>query len=214
MEHTTEGNLKPVKLWKRGLNKRLWVQEAIANYEKSYPSLVTSSITPDPCPVATSSSSSTSHGHSYSESSCELNTGGGEYTTNPITPEQLRQSLALDVGDLFNITVATLFLLLVPSLLAFLTSYNTPRSGLSCRSLTYVVYAITQLLEIALWVWEVNLKLKYGAVRWSEKTRWTSDKAVCWWSQVFVGFFAILAAVGGTLMQLLGVYRSCACKVC
>jgi hypothetical protein len=61
-----------------------------------------------------------------------------------------------------------------------------------------------------LWGWEAWLKVQYGA-RWSDTK--TPAKAINWWAQAFVGFFAVLAAVGGTLMQLLGVYRSCPCRV-
>lgn len=124
--------------------------------------------------------------------------------------EQVRKGLKLTLGDKRNVVVCTLFLLLTPSLLAFLVSYNTPRKSLSCRTLTYLVYGVSQVCEMLLWTWEVYLKVKYGP-RWSDTK--TPAKAINWWAQAFVAFFAILAAVGGTFMQLLGVYRSCACMV-
>ncbi|KAI4594568.1 hypothetical protein KJ359_007656 [Pestalotiopsis sp. 9143b] len=124
--------------------------------------------------------------------------------------EQVRKGLKLTLGDKRNVVVCTLFLLLTPSLLAFLVSYNTPRKSLSCRTLTYLVYGVSQVCEMLLWTWEVYLKVKYGP-RWSDTK--TPAKAINWWAQAFVAFFAILAAVGGTFMQLLGVYRSCACMI-
>jgi hypothetical protein len=130
---------------------------------------------------------------------------------NGITPDQVRRGLKMTFMDKANIAVGTILLLMAPTVLAFLTSYNTPRKALSCRTLTYVVYGISQVCEMALWIWEVHLKVKYGA-RWS-RTK-TPAKAINWCGQVFVGFFAIMAAVGGTFMQLLGVYRACACRVC
>ncbi|KAI1870150.1 hypothetical protein JX265_006320 [Neoarthrinium moseri] len=127
-----------------------------------------------------------------------------------ITPDQVRQGLRMSFGDKRNIILGTLYLLITPSLLAFLTSYNTPRKSLSCRTMTYLVYGISQICEMLLWIWEAYLKVKYGP-RWSHTK--TPAKAINWWGQVFVGFFAVLAAVGGTFMQMLGVYRSCACRI-
>ncbi|KAI1103924.1 hypothetical protein F4804DRAFT_213221 [Jackrogersella minutella] len=170
VETAFEGRFRTVKLWKRGLNKREWVQEAIGEY------------------VASSAYRG----------------------TNRISPDELRKSLTLNPLDCFYVLVGTLFAVLAPCCLAFLTSYNTPQAGLSCRSLTYLVYAISQVCEMALWTCAARLRIRYGT-RWSETN--PIVKRVCWWGQVFVGFFSIFAAVGGTTMQLLGVYRSCACKV-
>ncbi|KAH9996117.1 hypothetical protein F4779DRAFT_631600 [Xylariaceae sp. FL0662B] len=171
LETAFEGRFRTVKLWKRGLNKRQWVQEAVDEYTM----LV--------------EDRRREHG---------------------ISPSKLRDSLTLNAQDCSYVFVSTLLLLLIPCALAFLVSYNTPTAGLSCRSLTYLIYAISQVCEMALWTWAARLRIKYGA-RWSEKS--PVAKRICWWGQVFVGFFAVFAAVGGTLMQLLGVYRSCACKV-
>lgn len=127
-----------------------------------------------------------------------------------ITPDNVRKGLSMTLTDKLNIIVGTLFLLLTPSLLAFLVSYNTPRTSLACRTLTYLVYAITQACEMLLWIWEVYLKVQYGP-RWTDTK--TPAKAINWWAQAFVAFFAVLAAVGGTFMQLLGVYHSCLCRI-
>ncbi len=182
IETAYEGHFRASKLWKRGLNKRQWVQEAIRDYSDTY---------------------------SCSHSSVSEDQGEGKGNQTFITPTALRQSLALDRGDCFNIVAGALFLLLTPCALAFLTSYNTPRAGLSCRSVTYLVYGISQACEVVLWIWEVSLKIRHE----NEFGKANTLKAVCWCGQCFIGFFAILAAVGGTFLQLLGVYRSCACKV-
>lgn len=127
-----------------------------------------------------------------------------------LSSEEVRSALKENTGDVLNAVIATAFLLVVPSALAFLTSYNTPRKGIACRSGTYLIYGLSQVIESVLWIWEVSLKIKYGD-RWSEAQ--TRAKTISWVGQMFVGFFAIFAAVVGTLMQLLGVYRTCACKV-
>lgn len=124
--------------------------------------------------------------------------------------ENVHKSLDIGFGDYFNIAAGGAFLLVIPSLLAFLTSYNTPRKGISCYSGTYLIYAITQVIECLFWGWEVWLKGVYGE-RWSEAR--TRAKTINWCCQMCVGFFAFFTAVAGTILQLLGVYRSCACKV-
>ncbi|KAI3323356.1 hypothetical protein HD806DRAFT_522560 [Xylariaceae sp. AK1471] len=171
VETAFEGRFRTVKLWKRGLNKRQWVQEAVNDYEASM----------------------TVH---------RLGKG--------ISSEELRDSLTLNAQDCSYVAVGALFLVLTPNLLAFLTSYNTPRAGLSCRSLTYLVYAISQVCEMVLWSLAARLRIRHGT-RWSETN--PVAKRFCWYGQVFVGFFAIFAAVGGTMLQLLGVYRTCICQV-
>ncbi|KAI0456478.1 hypothetical protein F5B21DRAFT_513318 [Xylaria acuta] len=171
VETAFEGRFRTVKLWKRGLNKRKWVQEAVNDYEHSM----------------------TLH---------RLGKG--------ITPRKLRARLTLNAQDCSYVAVGSLFLVLAPSSLAFILSYHTPRSGLSCRSLTYLVYAISQVCEMVLWSLAARLRVKYGN-EWSEVT--PIAKRFCWYGQIFVGFFAIFAAVGGTILQLVGVYRTCPCQV-
>ncbi|KAI1383585.1 uncharacterized protein F4822DRAFT_82104 [Hypoxylon trugodes] len=170
IETAFEGRFKTVKLWKRGLNKREWIQEAISEYAIS----------------------------------------SAYRGTTRISPIELRKMLSLNFIDCFYVFVCSLFAVLVPCCLAFLVSFTTPQAGLSCRSLTYLVYAISQVCEMALWTCAARLRIRYGT-RWSETN--PMAKRICWWGQVFVGFFSIFAAVGGTSMQLLGVYRSCACEV-
>ncbi|KAI0910797.1 hypothetical protein F4823DRAFT_637240 [Ustulina deusta] len=165
------GRFRTVKLWKRGLNKRQWVQEAVNDYEASM----------------------TLH---------RLGRGIGA--------EELRAQLTLNAQDCSYVAVSALFLVLAPTSLAFLVSYNTPRAGLSCRSVAYLVYAISQVCEMILWSLAARLRVRYGT-RWSEAA--PIAKHFCWYGQVFVGFFAVFAAVGGTTLQLLGVYRTCFCQV-
>ncbi|KAK7951198.1 uncharacterized protein PG986_006926 [Apiospora aurea] len=192
IEHTYEGRFQTVMLWNRGLNKRRWVHEAIKDYAKQH--------------------AATTNDNSPTEEEGAVST---ELPPRPppsptlITPDELRAGLRLRFGDLWNVFWDTAFLLLVPSLLAFLTSYNTPRKVLSCRTITYLLYAASQACAVVLWTWEARLKVRYGA-RWSETP--TREKALNWWSQALVGLVGVFAAVGGTLMQLLGPYRACACR--
>lgn len=124
--------------------------------------------------------------------------------------KDVRKRLDMGIGDYLKITTGGAFLLIIPSLLAFLTTYNTPRKGISCFSGTYLLYAVTQVIECLFWGWEVWLKSIYGE-RWSEAR--TRAKTINWCVQMFAGFFAVFMTVAGTVLQLLGVYRTCACKV-
>lgn len=133
-----------------------------------------------------------------------------EHGDRLMSSNDVRKRLEMSLGDHFNIAAGSAVLLMVPSLLAFLTSYNTPRKGISCHSGTYLIYAITQVVECLFWGWEVWLKGLYGE-RWSEAR--TRAKTINWCGQMLAGLLAILTAVAGTFLQLLGVYRTCACKV-
>jgi hypothetical protein len=93
VEMAFEGRFCTVKLWKRGLNKRQWVQEAVNDYEAA--------------------------------------AVRRRFGKEGIAADELRESLTLDARDCSYVAVGSLFLVLVPSLLAFLMSYNTPRAGLS-----------------------------------------------------------------------------------
>lgn len=199
IEHTYEGRFQTVTLWNRGLNKRRWVQEAIKDYAKEH------ATTTAPPPTTR-----ISHPGEEDEGAVSTDQSLPPSSTNFITPDELRAGLRLRLGDLWNVFWGTAFLLLVPSALAFLTSYNTPRKVLSCRTITYLLYASSQMCAVGFWAWEARLKVRYGA-RWSQTP--SREKALNWWSQALVGFVGVFAAVGGTLMQLLGPYRACACRV-
>lgn len=78
--------------------------------------------------------------------------------------------LSADLGTWANILVSTLFLVIVPPFLAGMVrfvivnsphmklllkirdSYTTPSTGLSCKSMTNLLYAIAQTLLVVLWL--------------------------------------------------------------
>lgn len=63
--------------------------------------------------------------------------------------------------DWFLILAMTGLLLGVPFLLAFVTAYYTPEVGISCRSFTFICYAVSQFGQITLWLWEVSIFTYY-----------------------------------------------------
>lgn len=67
--------------------------------------------------------------------------------------EDLRAKTSLSPLDWFFLLSLTFLLLGVPFLLAFLTAFFTPQTGLSCRSLTFAIYFCIQVAQIGLWLW-------------------------------------------------------------
>jgi hypothetical protein len=92
-----------------------------------------------------------------------------------------------------------------PCVLAIVVSYHTPKIGFSCRSTTVLAYMCSQALLIFLWFFHSSpakkkspvVRLAYGTITGS---------------YMVAGFLASAIAIGGTVMQLLGVYRNCTCK--
>ncbi|KIM98510.1 hypothetical protein OIDMADRAFT_31299 [Oidiodendron maius Zn] len=175
----------------------------------------------------------------------------------------------------------TFILLGVPFGLALMTAYNTPEIGVSCRSLTFVIYACVQFAQILLWLWayassppdstkddgshqswlrkngfynptamkhliredrnfdlhklleRVKLGKLLGKVGWHQFSGSTGGGhtsesevleqhgrsfGIIWFliwhiAALLLLLFAIFAAIGGTLMQLIGVYTAAVCRV-
>ncbi|KAH8885119.1 hypothetical protein GQ53DRAFT_729449 [Thozetella sp. PMI_491] len=172
--------------------------------------------------------------------------------------EELASLVALTPLDWFLLLSLTTLLLGVPIVLAFLTAFYTPEVGLSCRSLTFLIYAIGEFTQLGLWLWAyagapprhqdddreprwtdffrrggwLDKRGFYqpGSTSWflgnrknrTVKSVWKNlmanpVKAIftliyCFLAGVF-GLVAVTAALGGTLMQLVGVYNSDVCYV-
>ena len=99
-------------------------------------------------------------------------------------------------------------LLAVPFVLAFLTAYFTPLLGVSCRSLTFLIYFCSQL-----WLclgWAIDFPNP-------EPLPWvTHGGFVPTLYGLYMGFgllMAIFTTLAGTFMQLIGVYRNCLCDI-
>lgn len=113
---------------------------------------------------------------------------------------------AQDKVDIFSRMVV---LLGAPFALAFTTAFLTPQTGLGCRSITHLLYFVSQLAHIALWSWaRTSFMLRPAGTTWAK----TAQKlyALC---QILVSVIAVFSTIGGTLMQIIGVYRNCVCKV-
>lgn len=165
--------------------------------------------------------------------------------------ELLRTMTTLSPLDSFLVLSLAALLLGVPFTLAFLTVFFTPEIGLSCRSLTFTVYACLEFTQVLLWLWAyagpppprsdgkkhaLNFLRRDGWLhrrgfyaptstswllgpRGSRSLRKVWPRAreqpvrvfwcALWYSLTTVfGLSAIFTALGGTLVQLMGVYSA------
>ncbi|KAH7141664.1 hypothetical protein EDB81DRAFT_898894 [Dactylonectria macrodidyma] len=111
---------------------------------------------------------------------------------------------------------SAILILIVPWALAFTVSYLTPEIGVSCRSATVLAYACSQVFLIALWSIHSSPMAREarGNASWKKSRQWTKYLAL--WAVTglyyIVGIVALCVTLGGTIMQLTGVYRNCICK--
>ena len=124
-----ESHFQPAWMWERGRSKREWVMTLYRAY-----------------------------GHE-----------------DPSQMKALRDKLRMDWESWTEISIIAFLLFSIPCGLGFLTSFFTPRVGIGCRSLTFLVYAIAQFCLLLLWIW----RFTWRDYRWRERRRiWKEeDKA-------------------------------------
>ncbi len=138
-------------------------------------------------------------------------------------PDGLAAKMTMKPGDWMVVGFFAYSMVLIPSILAFLTSYYTPVVGLSCRSLTFLIYEICQLYLTVLWIWDIHSTYldSNGAphtpvtrIPWLHGSVRHNWQAYVWWPNVLAGgACAIFTAIGGTMMQIMGVFRNCLCTL-
>ncbi|KAK9778449.1 hypothetical protein SCAR479_04851 [Seiridium cardinale] len=134
--------------------------------------------------------------------------------------QSIDEELRMSFSDWIRSWAGAVFLLLVPCLLAVLTSYHTPRVGFACRSLTHLVYFSTQVPLMTIWLAHTWLEVRVAEqvqsytsqCHGTERLR-KSMKVLLWIVGIILGGGATFSSIGGTLMQLIGVYRNCICKI-
>ena len=146
----------------------------------------------------------------------------GARGTGPILDDDmlgLKKTTTLSYLNWVVVLGMTLLLLGVPLALGIITAFYTPQVGLSCRSFTLLIYAITQLGQLVLWLWAYNgppheeRRLRKGYFHrkgfftptitkslfssddfWSLPTLW----AIIWYSLAAIfGAVAVLTSIGG-----------------
>ncbi|KAG0650613.1 hypothetical protein D0Z07_2684 [Hyphodiscus hymeniophilus] len=199
-----DSRYRPSWIWMRGRSKKKWIEKLLKTYQFR------------PAP--------------------------GSSTRDPVPDEDmegLKDATTLSLRNWTTILSLTMLLMGVPFVLAFLTGYYTPQVGLSCRSLTFSIYAICQVSQLCLWLWawaDVPEQAPYCAfirrggwldkhgfytptrvsTLWSRKTFFTLPSlwAIIWYNLATVfGLGGVITSIGGTTMQLMGVYSSDKCDI-
>lgn len=139
------------------------------------------------------------------------------------TPEGLQELMIMSVRDWTGVAVCAGSLVIIPPVLAFMTSYHTPKIGMSCRSLTFLLYVLSQLWLIALWIWNIESaslnnkgepETPVTRSLWARNPRAANWQAYLWYPQTWIACsISIFTGIGGTLMQLIGVFRNCLCAI-
>lgn len=178
----------------------------------------------------------------------------GKDSTTPTADLQAR-ALHMGLGDWCWICFLAYCMILIPSLLAFLTAWYTPFVGLGasfrrprlsstttglergvanflqdlsnhligCRSMTVLVYMLCQLVLILLWIIDIeSSQLDKNGIPQTpytqsplkqdgQKTPWRSR---IWYAVATItGLVSTLITIGGTMMQMMGVFRNCLCSI-
>jgi hypothetical protein len=187
-------------LWFCGRSKYIWLKRAILLDETEASAKIISEPAPEPKPGATPKT-----------------------TLGPKPKPQLtdlKSSINFSIFDWAQIITITTALIFVPFILAFLTSFYTPTVGLSCRSMTFLVYFLAQIGQVSLWVWVLSTSsicqdtgTLYSPARLSKPCLPSLLSYLTYWTFTTLFITSIFTAIGGTIMQLLGVYSNCLCAL-
>ena len=146
------GPYEPVYLWDRGPSKKYWLDKTLEQYDADIAAQV-----PAPMPHATPGYPlATFHGFGHPQRGVSPSSGS---QNSEASAERRRGQMAMlrqrmkPLGrDWVLIFTAAVIPLATAFILAFITSYTTPRVGLACRSLTHLLYFVTQLVQMAIWM--------------------------------------------------------------
>lgn len=169
---------QPVWMWERGRNKRNWIKKV----QDDYP-------------------------HEKGNEKTDDNWARHlwkEYLTS--TPLQEVPYVGTVAGGFLVLTLSVL--IIVPFVLAYVTSFYTPTIGLSCRTFTFVLYFVFQALLAIVWFWDFLTEDGHSPLSQKTTKQWI---IYCLATLFFIG--SAFTAIIGTFMQIVGVYRNCLCSI-
>lgn len=221
LEKAYVGPYEPVDLWDRGPNKMYWFQKTVEQYQAMNSLVRAQNMFGSNPGLHHQHHANHPYGQQPSVVSNGSNMGGHPPSTSQFSGDStenkrgqlktLRQRMNPRKQDWCLIFGAAVIPLTASFMLAFITSFNTPRVGLACRSLTHLLYFATQLIQMILWMYRNRVVLDDDN---KPNTLVASIRnAVFIFLTLLIGLLAAFVSVGGTLMQLIGVYRNCLCKV-
>jgi len=142
--------------------------------------------------------------------------------------DTLKKKITIGFSDWISIFMLAYALVVLPSTLAFLTSFYTPAVGLSCRSMTFLIYMLCQFCLMLLWIWNIqtttldddfqpHVPVRRNPLIANDHSRKHSSTAWypwVWYPLVVIDVLcATFTAIGGTMLQIIGVYRNCLCNI-
>ncbi|CAN8095943.1 unnamed protein product [Discula destructiva] len=141
--------------------------------------------------------------------------------------QQIRKHLTFGIKDWVFVLTVTILLLSLPFAFSFTLSFLTPQYGLSCDSFTHLVYFLTQIPLLFVWsietVAEFPLRAPKCNITWVQVIARMGHDCTgriarlphCLTNvlKFFLYLLAVFTAVGGTLMQIGGIYYTCICLV-
>lgn len=109
------------------------------------------------------------------------------------------------------IYLPTFSLISLPALAGAFVAYGTPPIGWGCRSLTFMVYAGSQILLALIAVIQTIMQHDADPEKLPKRSRWR--RWLLFTLKSALMFCSLVSAIGGTLMQIIGVFRNCICYV-
>ncbi|PMD49027.1 hypothetical protein L207DRAFT_477734 [Hyaloscypha variabilis F] len=126
--------------------------------------------------------------------------------------EDFREVMKItSVGWIVKVLFPALVLIVLPPATGGVVAYFTPPRGLGCRSLSFIVYAFSQVMVTVI-----------ATIRCAVDSGEKDNKKKTNVQKIFTGrgfkiisapfwFGSLVAAIGGTTMQITGVFRNCIC---
>jgi hypothetical protein len=201
---------RPVWMWERGRNKREWIRHVLEEHWNV--------VNAD----GTRTQKPTWNWNTYIRSTVSKFKRMPRLSSAKPTDEEAPTAkqkegvdkFDIDFFDWIELLSIDIILLLIPFVLAFLTSYYTPAIGLSCRTFTFLLYFCFQILLSIVWAWDfphpqpspLITRAEWVPIIHNRPTIYCLIRGFC-----FLG--SLFTAVIGTLMQILGVYRNCLCTI-
>lgn len=198
-----ETKYQPVSLWARGTNKMRWVEQSIAW-----------NVTENSTPAAIHQDGNTRDSIVEDNSAQVIitqDTPNQAQTDQSAPKKSFQESMHIGFWSwVFKVWAASILLIVIPPVAGGAIAYATPPRGIACRSLSFIIYASSQVALVTLATIRVAVDKGRIPSQQSRKEIWFTSKSykvVCsiFW---FTGF---CSAVGGTFMQIIGIFNNCIC---
>ena len=112
---------------------------------------------------------------------------------------------------IFYIIIPTIVLIILPPGAGGVVSYATPPVGFACRSLSFVTYAFLQSALVLISLLRYYFEDKGFLKKYPRWKLFFSN--ITFMISVTFTFCSAFTSIGGTMMQVMGVYRNCFCYV-